>query len=196
MLDNMQKRENIRARQLAHNHARKAGSLLEEVLYFIYSHIIDDYEPSNVPTMHPSPVIVEEAVKKDPTIDAVALFVNVQKGKHIMDYLSENPQLNSSLSRDIFSNTDYMWSGNVESRDFDNIVKLVENNDGGSDIPQMDFFIILVPIGANIDKKGITEEESSNRVSFFMNICQSNCDVRLSKVLNHKLLPTELLYVK
>lgn len=196
MLDNMQKRENIRARQLAHNHARKAGSLLEEVLYFIYSHIIDDYEPSNVPTMHPSPVIVEEAVKKDPTIDAVALFVNVQKGKHIMDYLSENPQLNSSLSRDIFSNTEYMWSGNVESRDFDNIVKLVENNDGGSDIPQMDFFIILVPIGANIDKKGITEEDSSNRVSFFMNICQSNCDVRLSKVLNHKLLPTELLYVK
>ena len=196
MLDNMQKRENIRARQLSHNHARKAGSLLEEVLYFIYSHIIDDYEPSNVPTMHPSPVIVEEAVKKDPTIDAVALFVNVQKGKHIMDYLSENPQLNSSLSRDIFSNTEYMWSGNVESRDFDNIVKLVENNDGGSDIPQMDFFIILVPIGANIDKKGITEEDSSNRVSFFMNICQSNCDVRLSKVLNHKLLPTELLYVK
>lgn len=196
MLDNMQKRENIRARQLAHNHARKAGSLLEEVLYFIYSHIIDDYEPSNVPTMHPSPVIVEEAVKKDPTIDAVALFVNVQKGKHIMDYLSENPQLNSSLSRDIFSNTEYMWSGNVESRDFDNIVKLVENNDGGSDIPQMDFFIILVPIGANIDKKGITKDDSSNRVSFFMNVCQNNCEVKLSKVLNHKLLPTDLLYVK
>lgn len=196
MLDNMQKRENIRARQLAHNHAQKTASLLEEVLYFIYSHIIDDYEPSNIPTMRPSSVNVKESVEKEPAIDAVALFVNVQKGKYLMDYLNENPKLNSSLSRDLFSNTEYMWCGSVDSRDFISIVRLVENNDGGSDIPQMDFFIVLVPIGPNIEKKGIKKDDSSNRVSFFMNICQNNCDIRLSKVLNHKLLPTDLLYIK
>ena len=193
----MQKKENIRARQLAHNHAQKTASLLEEVLYFIYSHIIDDYEASNTPVSRPVLVNeVHESVEKEPAIDAVALFVNVQKGNHIIDYLNENPQLNSSLSRDLFSNTEYMWCGNVESQDFNSIVRLVENNDGGSDIPQMDFFIVLIPIGSNIDKKGITKDDSSNRVSFFMNVCQNNCDVKLSKVLNHKLLPTDLLYVK
>lgn len=190
----MQKNKNQRARDLAHKHAVLTASWIEEILYFIYSHILDDYGASH--NKQPNQVIIRESVTTKTNIEAVALFVNAQKGKYIMDCLTETSRLNATLARDLYTNTEYMWSGSVKSQDFYEISKLLDNTQGGSDIPQMDFFVIIVPIENNIERNGIIREDSSNRVSFFMNICQNNCDVKLSQILNHNLLPTNILYAK
>lgn len=197
----MNKVENRRARTLAHVHAQRVSSVLEDILYFIYSIVLDDYEEtSSVNHNRMFPVekkIVNRATFEDLNrIDVVALFLNTSKGSSIFEFLKQEKKLDASITRDLYLNTEYMWSGNTESRDFDTIIKLMGIEEESSDIPQMDFIVIVVPLNKDMRKTGVLRNDTANRVSFFENICKSSPEIRISNKLRHERLPKDLLYMK
>lgn len=200
-LCDMNKVENRRARYLAHAHAQRVSSVLEDVLYFIYSIVLDDYEEtSSVNQNRKFPV--EEIIANKPTqedlnrIDVVALFLNSSKGSSIFEFLRQEKKLDASITRDLYVNTEYMWSGNTESRDFDTIIKLMSIEEEFSDIPQMDFIVVVVPLNKDMRKIGVLKNDTANRVSFFENICKASPEIRISNKLRHERLPKDILYMK
>ena len=197
----MNKVENRRARTLAHAHAQRVSSVLEDILYFVYSIVLDDYEEtSSVNHNRMFPVEkknVNRATYEDLNrIDVVALFLNTSKGSSIFEFLKQEKKLDASITRDLYLNTEYMWSGNTESRDFDTIIKLMGIEEESSDIPQMDFIVIVVPLNKDMRKTGVLRNDTANRVSFFENICKASPEIRISNKLRHERLPKDLLYMK
>lgn len=197
----MNKVENRRARTLAHAHAQRVSSVLEDILYFIYSIVLDDYEETPSAN-HNRKFPVEEKFVDSPTheelnrIDVVALFLNTAKGNAIFDYLRQEKKLDASITRDLYVNTDYMWSGNTGSQDFDTIIKLMGIEEETSDIPQMDFVVIIVPLNKDMRKIGVLRNDTANRVSFFEEICRASPEIRISNKLRHERLPKDILYMK
>ena len=197
----MNKVENRRARTLAHAHAQRVSSVLEDILYFIYSIVLDDYEET-ASANHNRKFPVEERVVNKPThedlnrIDVVALFLNTSKGGSIFEYLRQEKKLDASITRDLYVNTEYMWSGSTESHDFDTIIKLMGIEEESSDIPQMDFVVVVVPLNKDMRKTGVLRNDTANRVSFFENICKASPEIRISNKLRHERLPKDILYMK
>lgn len=197
----MDKTENRRARILAHAHAQRVSSVLEDILYFIYSIVLDDYE-ENPSAKHNRKIPVENNIVNNPThedlnrIDVVALFLNTSKGNAIFEFLRHEKKLDSSITRDLYINTDYMWSGSTESHDFDTIIKLMGIEEETSDIPQMDFVVVVIPLDKGLRKKGVLRNDTANRVSFFENICKTSPAIRISNKLRYDRLPKDILYMK
>lgn len=197
----MNKVENRRARTLAHAHAQRVSSVLEDILYFIYSIVLDDYEETSS-VNHNRKFPVEEIIANKPThedltrIDVVALFLNASKGISIFEFLRQEKKLDASITRDLYVNTEYMWSGNTGSRDFDTIIKLMGIEEESSDIPQMDFIVVVVPLNKDMRKIGVLRNDTANRVSFFENICKASPEIRISNKLRHERLPKDILYMK
>lgn len=197
----MNKVENRRARTLAHAHAQRVSSVLEDILYFIYSIVLDDYEETSS-VNHNRKFPVEDIIANKPThedltrIDVVALFLNASKGSSIFEFLRQEKKLDASITRDLYVNTEYMWSGNTESRDFDTIIKLMGIEEESSDIPQMDFIVVVVPLNKDMRKIGVLRNDTANRVSFFENICKASPEIRISNKLRYERLPKDILYMK
>lgn len=197
----MNKVENRRARTLAHAHAQRVSSVLEDILYFIYSIVLDDYEETSSAN-HNRKFLVEKKIVDSPIredlnrIDVVALFLNTSKGSSIFEFLRQEKKLDASITRDLYVNTEYMWSGSTESHEFDTIIKLMGIEEETSDIPQMDFVVVVVPLNKDMRKTGVLKNDTANRVSFFENICKASPVIRISNKLRHERLPKDILYMK
>lgn len=197
----MNKEGNRRARTLAHEHAQRVSSVLEDILYFIYSIVLDDYEETSN-SIHNRKLSVGEKIVDKPTceesnrIDVVALFLNTSKAGPVFEFLRQEGKLDASITRDLYVNTEYMWSGSTESHDFDTIIELMGIEEESSDIPQMDFVVIVVPLNKDMRKIGVLRNDTTNRVSFFENICKASPDIRISNKLRYERLPKNILYMK
>lgn len=195
----MNKVKNLRARTLAHKHAQRVSSVLEDILYFIYSIVLDDYEGTSS-TNHNRNFLVEN--KDSPgsedlnRIDVVALFLNTSKGSYVFEFLRQEKKLDASITRDLYVNTEYMWSGSMESHEFDTIIKLMGIEEETSDIPQMDFVVVVVPLNKDMRRIGVLKNDTANRVSFFENICKASLEILISNKLRHERLPKDILYMK
>lgn len=197
----MNKIENRRARILAHAHAQRVSSVLEDILYFIYSKVLDDYEEPLSPNYSRKNLVEDSIVDKPKyedlsSINVVALFLNASKGNSVIEYLCQEKRLDSSITRDLYVNTDYMWSGSTESHEFDTIIKLLSIAEESSTIPQMDFVVVVVPLDKEMRKCGVLRNDTSNRVPFFENICKTSPAIRISNKLKHERLPKDILYMK
>lgn len=197
----MNKVENRRARILAHAHAQRVSSVLEDILYFIYSIVLDDHEEPllanhNRKISVEEPIIDKSAYEDLSRINVVALFLNASKGSSVFEHLRQEKKLDSSITRDLYVNTDYMWSGSIESHDFNTIIKLMNIEEESSNIPQMDFVVVVVPLDKEMRKCGVLRNDTSNRVSFFENICKASPAIRISNKLKHERLPKDILYMK
>lgn len=193
--------ENRRARYYAHAHAQRVSSLLEDFLYFVYSIVLDDFEeaPSSYNRSKRNNNESNRADLPKPNmsnIDVVALFVNAEKGKSLKEHLAQTKKLDASITRDLYANTDYMWSGSTQSSQFDAIVRLMNDGEEISNIPQMDFFIIVIPISKTMRNKGIIKEDSSNRAAFFEEVCSCMPSIEVSHRLGHEKLPKSMLFIK
>lgn len=197
----MNKVENRKARTLAHAHAQRVSSVLEDILYFIYSIILDDYEETPSAN-HNRKYPVEGKIVDSPThvdlnrIDVVALFLNTSKGSSVFEYLRQEKKLDASITRDLYVNTEYMWSGSTKSHDFDTIIKLMGIEEETSDIPQMDFVVVVIPLDKDMRNNGVLRNDTANRVSFFENICKTSPAIRISNKLRYDRLPKDILYMK
>lgn len=197
----MNKVENRRARTLAHAHAQRVSSVLEDILYFIYSIVLDDYEETSF-SNHNRKFLVEKEIEDTSKrenlnrIDVVALFLNTSKGSSIFEFLRQEKKLDASITRDLYVNTEYMWSGSTESHEFDTIIKLMGIEEETSDIPQMDFVVVVVPLNKDMRKIGVLRNDITNRVSFFENICKVSPAIRISNKLRYERLPKDILYMK
>ena len=199
----MKKDENARARKLAHAHAQKISIGLEGLLYFIYQFLFDDYSETynRKVEKHNYDSIGEESLNdkeqcKEPPINVVALFIGADKGVAIHEYLSVNNKLDSSIMRDLYIATDYMWSGTLQSADCERILKLMENPREKSDVPQRDFFVVIIPIDKATMKCAILKNDMANRISFFESICQLTPSIRISNRISYEKLPKSIIYMK
>ena len=195
----MNKVKNLRARTLAHKHAQRVSSVLVDILYFIYSIVLDDYEGTSS-TNHNRKFLVENMDRPGSEdldrINVVALFLNTSKGSSVFKFLRQEEKLDASITRDLYVNTEYMWSGSTESHEFDTIIKLMGIEEETSDIPQMDFVVVVVPLNKDMRRIGVLKNDTANRVSFFENICKASLEILISNKLRHERLPKDILYMK
>lgn len=193
------KNENRRARYYAHAHAQRVSSLLEDLLYFVYSIVLDDFEESPSTNNKSRTHEGNSANFPEPSIsniDVVALFVSAEKGKSLNEYLVQTKKLDASITRDLYANTEYMWSGSTQSSQFDEILRLMNIDEEIGNIPQMDFFIIVIPISTAMRNKGIVKEDTSNRAGFFEEICSCMPSIEISHRLSYEKLPKSILFIK
>ena len=187
----MRKEYNRRAYELAEKHS----CVIKRGLYWLYSFFVETPRQSSLPKRNPqsqnATSTYSRPTKSVNKVEVVAFFVS-QKGERICQRLKEQGHLDQSITKDLFSHTEYMWSGLKNSSELHAILDLFTETQGESTIPQMDFYVIVAPV---VDEMaGISREDTANRISLFETLCNNNVSVMVSNRIAHNLLPKDIVY--
>ncbi|MBR5281482.1 MAG: hypothetical protein IKU22_01735 [Alistipes sp.] len=193
----MRKEYNRRAEELAEKHSCVIKSVVKDILSWLYSFFV---EPPRQPRRLPEPdpqsqnatSTYTRPTKSVNRVEVVAFFVS-PKGERICQHLKELGYLEPSITRDLYSYTEYMWSGLKNSSELNTILDLFASSQGESTIPQMDFFIIVAPVVDGI-MAGISREDTANRIALFETLCKNNVSVKVSNRIAHNKLPKNIVY--
>lgn len=180
---------NKRAAELAEEHSRMVKKVVHDILYWIYSFFIETtYQKSK--SINETYLQLSNNVNN---VDVVALFVS-SEGERLCMCLQEQGHLDSSVTRDLYSYTKYMWSGSKESEELRVILNLFNDQEEESDIPQMDFYVILAPV-RDTTLLGTSREDTANRVVLFETLCKNKLEIKVSNRIKYSKLPKDIVFV-
>ncbi len=192
----MRKEYNRRADELAEEHSCVIKSVVKDILYWLYSFFVETPRqrslPKRIPQSQNATSTYSRPTKSVNKVEVVAFFVS-QKGERICQRLKEQGHLDQSVTRDLFSHTEYMWSGLKNSIELNAILDLFTETQGESTIPQMDFYVIVAPV-VDVTMAGISREDTANRISLFETLCKNNVSVKVSNRIAHNKLPKNIVY--
>lgn len=185
----MRKEYNRRAEELAEKHSCVIKSVVKDILSWLYSFFVEaprQPQSQNATSTYTGPT------KSVNRVEVVVFFVST-KGERICQHLKELGHLEPSITRDLYSYTEYMWSGLKNSSELNTILDLFASSQDESTIPQMDFFIIVAPVVDGI-MAGISREDTANRIALFETLCKNNVSVKVSNRIAHNKLPENIVY--
>lgn len=192
----MNKMYNKRADELAEEHSRAIKNIVKDILYWIYSFFVDlphhDAHQKKLPQSRSTCRPDSKPQRKVKTIEVVAFFVS-PKGERLCKHIKEQGHLDQSVTRDLYSYTEYMWSGTKDSNELQMILNLFNQDSEVSCIPQMDFYVVIAPV-VTPSSLGTSREDTSNRITLFESLCSNNVDVKVSNRITYNKLPKEIVF--
>lgn len=192
----MRKEYNGRAEELAEKHSCVIKSVVKGILSWLYSFFIEAPRRRSLPEPNPQSQNATSThtrpTKSVNRVEVVAFFVS-PKGERICQHLKELGHLEPSITRDLYSYTEYMWSGLKSSSELNIILDLFASSQGESTIPQMDFYVIVAPV-VDVSMAGISREDTANRISLFETLCKNNVSVKVSNRIAYNKLPKNIVY--